>query len=136
MKIKVIRTEYTDTYTKGVMLVDGHYFGYTLEDRVRSGPKVYGETAISAGIYQIVVTLSPRFKRFMPLLLNVPQFEGIRVHAGNTSKNTEGCILVAGSSKVGDWIFGSLEKKLTKLIQDAEKRKEKCTIEIVDTKDR
>ena len=79
----------------------GSTLAHTLEDIVReqqavpvSAWKVPGETAIPAGTYRVVVTMSNRFKRELPLLLNVPGFEGIRIHPGNTHVDTEGCILV------------------------------------------
>lgn len=66
---------------------------FILEDQVRQGPKVYGQTAIPAGRYEIRMVRSPRFARDLPRLLNVPGFEGILIHAGNTRQDTEGCLL-------------------------------------------
>ena len=64
-----------------------------LEDVVRDGPKVYGKTAIPFGRYRVVIVNSPRFKRELPLLKDVPGFSGILIHAGNSAKDTEGCLL-------------------------------------------
>ena len=112
MKITVDRLEQNDTTTIGKMYIDDEYFGYTLEDVTRD-EKVYGETAIDAGTYRVILTMSNRFKRVMPLLLDVPKFTGIRIHGGNTHKNTEGCILVAKRRLNSSTIQGSLERELT-----------------------
>lgn len=88
-----------ETYTIGRLAINGIYFCDTLEPTWRDigvgrpGRKVMGRTAIPEGRYPLVVTFSPRFKRWLPLLLNVPQFSGIRIHSGNTADDTEGCIL-------------------------------------------
>lgn len=68
---------------------------HTLEDVVRpDGVKVAGQTAIPAGTYKLLTTMSNRFKKLLPLLVGVPNFAGVRIHGGNTSENTEGCLLV------------------------------------------
>lgn len=106
MKIEVIRNQLTSVSTIGSMYVNGMWECYTLEDVVRKGPKVPGKTAIQEGTYGVRVTFSNRFKRDLPLLDNVPGFEGIRIHPGNTDADTEGCILV-GRAKSIDRIYNS-----------------------------
>lgn len=85
-----------DRATIGRLDVDGMFRCWTLEDVVRPAgdAKVAGETAIPPGRYEVRITWSPRFQRELPLLLGVPGFEGVRIHAGNTVRDTEGCILV------------------------------------------
>lgn len=97
MILELKRKIFTDDSTIGELSIDGVFFCYTLEDKVRDA-KIYGITAIPYGKYEMIVSFSNRFKQYMPLLLKVPEFEGIRIHAGNKSADTEGCILV-GSSK-------------------------------------
>lgn len=95
MRLHVQRDQLDPTCTIGTMSVDGEFYCYTLEDTVRApGVKVYGQTAIPAGSYDVIVNMSNRFKQLMPLVLKVPGFEGIRIHPGNTAEDTEGCILV------------------------------------------
>lgn len=94
MELKLIRKTFTDKSTIGDLLVDGAFECYTLEDRYRGeAPKVMHETAIPMGRYQVIVNRSPRFQRDLPRLLNVPGFEGILIHTGNTAADTSGCIL-------------------------------------------
>lgn len=122
MKIEVIRQEFTDTSTIGEMYIDGKFFAYTLEDIDRGLTqdmpieevkriKVMHKTAIPYGTYKVIVSQSMRLKRVLPLLLNVPGFEGIRIHKGNNSDASSGCILV-GSSKAKNFIGNTTVKEL------------------------
>lgn len=113
MEMRLVRKEISDTATIGELTLDDKYECFTLEDPVREIDgqppavwKVKDETAIPRGRYEVVITFSDRFKRLLPLLLNVPGFTGIRIHYGNTPHDTSGCILV-GSIKQTDRIAGS-----------------------------
>ena len=93
--------------TIGRLYINGDNTCFTLEDVVRpDGVKVYGETAIPEGRYKVIVNFSNRFQTLMPLVLDVPGFEGIRIHKGNTDKDTHGCILL-GSNSTGSSITDS-----------------------------
>ena len=105
MKLQLIRNKSSNQSTTGRLLVENHFQCWTLEDVVRP-VKIAGKTAIPAGTYKVVITESVRFKRRLPLLLDVPGFTGIRIHPGNSAADTEGCILV-GSSVSTDWVGGS-----------------------------
>ena len=95
MKLEVKRHFKGPQYTIGRLFVDGVYECDTLEDTVRQdGVKIAGQTAIPAGKYPVRITYSPRFKKMLPMLDNVPNFTGVRIHTGNTAADTEGCILV------------------------------------------
>lgn len=107
MKITVTRKTYTHHSTVGELTIDKHpeFKVYTLEDVVRpKGIKIPGQTAIPAGEYVLAVDYSYRFGKFMPHILDVPMFDGIRIHAGNDPSATSGCIVVGeavGSDFVG-----------------------------------
>lgn len=114
----------------GDLHINGKFFCHTLEDEIRpDGVKVYGKTAIDAGKYHLNLTMSNRFKRLMPLLVDVPNFSGVRLHGGNTSKDSHGCPLIAFNTD-GVKIWGSAERSLTKLLKDAD---ENHTIEIINS---
>jgi hypothetical protein len=93
MKLGLIRDIRGKHFTLGKLYIDGQFFCYTCEDAVRQ-TKIYGETAIPPGSYNVSLTWSNRFKRVLPLIENVPNFSGIRIHAGNTAADTEGCPLI------------------------------------------
>ena len=122
MKLDIKRFKLGDTYTIGKLYIDGIYHSYTLEDKVRE-VKIQNETAIPTGTYSVVIDHSNRFNRDLPHILNVPNFEGIRIHSGNSSKDTDGCILLGttwtdgdfiGNSKIAfDSFFAQLEKAKT-----------------------
>lgn len=142
MEIQVSRIARKDGYTIGRMSLNGVYFCDTLEDTDRGlnstmpldeilAKKIKAQTAIPTGKYDVILTFSPRFKRVLPLLLNVPGYQYIRVHNGNRPDSTEGCLLV-GENKVKGQVINSRAtlEKLMSVLLECEKRKEKITITI------
>ena len=137
MRLVLTRTLLNAKSTIGKLVVDDTFFCYTLEDKDRfleTHPegKVYGETAIPRGKYQVIIDFSNRFKRELPRLLLVPGFEGIRIHPGNTDKDTHGCILV-GTSIVNDDFIGNSRAAFNHLfdvMDDAYNRGEEIWIEV------
>ena len=97
-----IRQQVLDEYLPGT---EDKYFCDTLEptwrDYAHGAHKVKGRSAIPEGRYAVVISYSPKFEAWLPILLGVPKFEGIRIHAGNCSEDTEGCILVGKNREVG-----------------------------------
>lgn len=143
MKLKLKRRYFAEEYTIGTLSIDGVQFCDTLEDKNRDHNKdgdlndpgegkVYAKTAIPFGTYKVVVNRSPKFKRELPRLLDVPHFEGILIHRGNTSKDSAGCILV-GENKVKGQVINSTqyENELVKRLKSAIKKGEEVEIEIV-----
>jgi len=119
MELKLVRSIYSDKSTIGQLSINGSNFCDTLEDVCRDAnrdgdlqdpgeQKVYGKTAIPAGRYEVILNQSARFKKLMPLLLNVTGFEGIRIHNGNKPEHTEGCILV-GKKTGPDFVGNSVD---------------------------
>jgi hypothetical protein len=105
MEIKIKRLHKTDLSTIGELSIDGKFECYTLEDKELE-IKIKGETAIPKGTYLVGISLSNRFKKLLPILIDVPNFEGVRIHSGNSNHDTEGCILV-GSTRAKDYIGNS-----------------------------
>lgn len=95
MNLILTRKVFTEDFTLGELSIDDKFFCYTVEDKDRGdSPKVYGLTAIPKGEYSMIVNMSNRFKKEMPLLLNVKGFEGVRIHSGNTAIDSLGCIII------------------------------------------
>lgn len=152
MELELKRIARRDTYTIGRLSIDGERFCDTIEDKdrglrqnlplsVNKARKVKGETAIPTGRYQVTLGVkSHKYSAkkqyafcngYLPRLINVPAFDGILIHIGNTAADSEGCILVGRNTKVGmvtnsTVTFWSLYERL----QDAAKQGEKIFITI------
>ena len=112
MRLTLMRIANRPTYCIGKLYIDGVYFCDTIEDTDRGlddqmkeseilKKKVKGQTAIPTGTYNLFITWSPKYKKPMPLLENVKGYSGIRIHSGNTAKDTEGCLIVGKNKEVG-----------------------------------
>jgi hypothetical protein len=135
MKILLQRIALRENYTIGKLSVNDKYLCDTLEDCVRPNAqgagKIAGQTAIPAGIYPVDYTYSYRFKTYLPELKNVPNFTAIRIHAGNTDKDTQGCVLV-GENKIKGQVINSRSTlaKLLAILEPAYRVCEAINIEI------
>lgn len=134
MKITVERDVFNKSWTQGRLSVDGVFLCYTLEDTDRFleagglDDKVKGETAIPRGEYKLTLSMSNRFKKVLPEVLGVKYFTGIRIHAGNTVDDTDGCILV-GMNRIGAVITHS-QMALSHLMKLLENTDEEVIIEV------
>lgn len=143
MEIRIDRQWKKEGYTISRVYINGEYFGCNaLEDTDRgltslmsekeiTKRKLYGQTAIPSGTYNVIYTYSPRYKKHLPLLENVKGFTGIRVHYGNSAKDTEGCIMFGKNDKIG-WISNSKlwTDRIIAKMQEAWIKKEKVTMKI------
>ena len=152
MKLKVDRKWKADTYTIGVLYINGIRFCETVEDKDRglssgmslddiNSKKVYGETAIPTGTYKVILSVSNKFKTrawakkyggLVPEILNVPGFSGARIHPGNTAQNSLGCLL-PGENKIKGGVINSTKRYyelMDKYLVPAWSRKEEITITI------
>lgn len=142
MDLLLERKYLKENYTIGHLSINGSYFCDILEDTVRdinrNGTfdcgefKISGHTAIPYGEYEVKLTYSPKFKRELPIIMNVPNFEGIRIHRGNTIKDTSGCLLTGENKERGKVINSTkYETELINKIKKAIAKKEKITIKII-----
>jgi hypothetical protein len=121
IRLLLKRIALRDDYTIGKLYIDGSYFCDTLEDRVRDlakEAKVPAKTAIPSGTYKVMVNTSPKFKRLLPRLLDVPHFDGILIHRGNTPEDTAGCILVGENKQIGKVLNSTYyEERLVEILK-------------------
>jgi hypothetical protein len=138
MNLKLERLQRDPDVTIGALSVDGTFECWICEDTVREVPgqpvstwKLAGKTAIPAGTYDVDITLSARFKRDLPLLLDVPGFSGIRIHPGNTAADTDGCLL-PGEDRLAKGVGRSriAFDRLFAQIRVAKLKGERITIEV------
>jgi hypothetical protein len=139
MRMLLSRVQLDPEVTIGELSIDGKHECFVCEDTVREvlgqpveSWKVHGKTAIPYGVYQVVITWSNRFGRLLPLLVDVPGFQGIRIHPGNSASDTEGCLLpglvrsamgVGHSRPACDYLIPKIDRAI--------KSGEGCSIEIV-----
>jgi hypothetical protein len=137
MELKLVRSIFTQKATLGKLFINDNFLAYTLEDVERGlngdcSKKIKNQTAIDYGRYEVILSFSNHFQKYLPLLLNVPCFEGIRIHGGNTEGDTEGCILIGSESNMQDriWNCAGKVRELMAALKAVEK-KEKIWIDVV-----
>lgn len=132
MKLQLYRANCGKTSTLGTLTIGGTHECFVLEDadrQLESNPddKVYGQTCIPRGTYKVIVTYSNRFKRELPLLVDVPGFSGVRIHPGNTTEDTEGCLLPGTSfvTTANGYVVNNSRNAFYKLFQKIEESLER-----------
>ncbi len=128
MNLTLQRTHTTGPATFGKLSAEGEFLCYTLEDEVREVPgepvqtwKIHGATAIPTGRYLVTLENSPRFGPDTLTVNQVPGFIGVRMHAGNTAKDTEGCPLLGLAIHAGG-IVGGTSRPAVDLVKHAVKQ--------------
>jgi len=135
MKLVIIRDQSDVEGTFGRLYINGLFECHTLEDFDRNlesgGKKVQNDTAIPRGEYKVIIDWSNRFKKEMMRVLDVPQFTGIRIHAGNTTADTEGCILL-GNGRARSYLLDSRSavNKVFASVEKALERGDDVTLEV------
>lgn len=133
MELKVGRFKSNHGVTIGELWINNKFFCYTLEDEIRPVlAKIWGKTAIPQGKYTVILSFSNRFQKYLPEILNVPGFKGVRIHSGNSHLDTHGCLLV-GQSTNGYNLFDSKDA-MDRLMVELKliENKEKITIEYIN----
>ena len=142
MEIALKRKYKKDKYTIGEVTVNGKFFSMSMEDRDRGltqsmnedeilSKKVYAETAIPTGRYEVKLTFSNKFKRILPILLNVKGFDGIRIHRLNTAIESHGCIGLGMNNSIGMITESTrFELKIVSLLREEEKQGKRSYITI------
>ena len=127
----LLRSDFGDDFTLGTLFANKMFLGYTCEDKDRhleaGGMKVPGETAIPRGYYRLTVSMSHRWQKLMPEIKDVPQFDGVRIHGGNSAVQSLGCPLL-GAIKTTNGVKDCREanKRLITLIQGVEAAGDEC----------
>lgn len=137
MKLVIVREGTKEFGTYGTLYINGLFQCYTLEDADRGlengGTKVAGDTAIPRGVYKVIIDFSKRFNKEMIHVLDVPQFAGVRIHAGNTSHDTEGCPLVGngrGTPNLPLLDSRTAANKLFEIVDAALEKGDEVTLEV------
>ncbi len=143
MEVILKRRFLGDQYTIGSFIIDGEKFSDTVEDRVRDynkdgdlldagETKVFGETAIPYGVYEMDLTMSPKFKRLLPIVKYVPHFTGIRVHKLRNAKQSHGCIGPGENKAKGEvWYSEKYEMLFVEKMLTALRRGERITLKVI-----
>ena len=137
MLLTLQRTMRGDRYTMGTLAINGEHFCDTLEptdrhltvETITPESKVNGRTAIPTGRCPVSLTYSPRFDCQLPLVQSVPCFEGIRIHVGNTSKDTKGCICSTSNPQAISMAISMAVKSLNTMHHDTAASLTKCLVD-------